>query len=184
MLYNVKIQGRDVKIELPAVLPDLHPFTAKVSGKPLECLWQRSLGVLTINDQGVERSLKLRSYSQFQPDGEAEAQVTCEFVGLARSGVQCVEAVVAHEVPGQAARGFAHKNKGVTVRSQITGKTLKVLVKPGDEVQAGSTLVIIEAMKMENRIFANAPGKVASVAVSEGEQVSSGKELLKLTPLT
>lgn len=64
--------------------------------------------------------------------------------------------------------------------ASIPGTVLKVLVKEGDQVKEGQSLIVIEAMKMETNITAALPGKVAAVAVKEGQQVKTGELLVKL----
>jgi acetyl-CoA carboxylase biotin carboxyl carrier protein len=66
------------------------------------------------------------------------------------------------------------------VRAHITGTVWKILVKPGDQVTAEQTLVILESMKMEMPVEAPEAGRVASVAVSEGASVDEGDLLLSL----
>ena len=66
------------------------------------------------------------------------------------------------------------------VRAHITGTVWKILVKPGDEVTAEQTLVILESMKMEMPVEAPEAGRVASVAVVEGASVDEGDLLLSL----
>lgn len=56
------------------------------------------------------------------------------------------------------------------VRTQTAGNIWKVLVKPGDAVQAGDTLFIMEVMKMEVPHEAPAPGQVAVVHIAEGQE--------------
>jgi biotin carboxyl carrier protein len=53
-----------------------------------------------------------------------------------------------------------------------------VAVSPGDRVQAGDTLVVIEAMKMENEFKAAGAGTVAEVRVAPGQVVNAGDVLL------
>lgn len=67
---------------------------------------------------------------------------------------------------------------GGSVTSPMPGNIWKVLVKPGDSVKNGDVLIILEAMKMENEIFAPADGVVASVEVKEGDSVGSGDLLV------
>jgi methylmalonyl-CoA carboxyltransferase small subunit len=64
------------------------------------------------------------------------------------------------------------------LRATISGTVTKVLVSAGDKVEAGATLLMLEAMKMESEITAPAAGTVAEVAVSEGEAVSGGQVLV------
>ena len=68
----------------------------------------------------------------------------------------------------------------IEVRAHITGTVWKILVKPGDEVTAEQTLVILESMKMEMPVESPEAGRVASVAVSEGAAVDEGDLLLSL----
>lgn len=62
--------------------------------------------------------------------------------------------------------------------SPMAGKVVLTAVQPGDEVAPGQTLVIIEAMKMENELRATAAGRVEAVHVSAGETVDPGTLLV------
>ena len=66
------------------------------------------------------------------------------------------------------------------VGAGIPGTILKVLVKEGDEVKEGQSLVVIEAMKMETNIVAHTSGVIEGVYVEEGKVVKSGELLIKL----
>jgi acetyl-CoA carboxylase biotin carboxyl carrier protein len=67
-----------------------------------------------------------------------------------------------------------------SVAAHITGTVWKIEVKPGDSVEEGQTLVIIESMKMEMPVEAPSAGKVESVAVTEGQAVDEGALLLTI----
>jgi acetyl-CoA carboxylase biotin carboxyl carrier protein len=67
-----------------------------------------------------------------------------------------------------------------SVHAHITGTIWKIEVKPGDSVDEGQTLVIIESMKMEMPVESPAAGKVESVAVAEGQAVDEGAVLLTI----
>ena len=58
-------------------------------------------------------------------------------------------------------------NLSATICSPLTGVVLKVISRPGQEVVKGETLMIIEAMKMENRIAAPESGVLAQIDVKE-----------------
>ncbi len=64
----------------------------------------------------------------------------------------------------------------------MPGKVIKVLVAEGDEVTAGQTLVVLEAMKMEHPVKAAEAGIVASVSVAEGTQVDADATLVVVEP--
>ncbi len=66
------------------------------------------------------------------------------------------------------------------IKAPMPGKVLQVLVRQGDRVDPGDGLLILEAMKMENRLVAEAAGTVAEVRVREGDTVDGGQVLLVL----
>ncbi|MEA2809342.1 MAG: acetyl-CoA carboxylase biotin carboxyl carrier protein [Rhodospirillaceae bacterium] len=59
---------------------------------------------------------------------------------------------------------------GERIETQVPGNIWKVLVKPGDAVKAGDTLVIMEVMKTEVPHEASVDGTVAEVRIAEGEE--------------
>jgi biotin carboxyl carrier protein len=69
------------------------------------------------------------------------------------------------------------------VRSPMPGQVLDVRVRPGDRVEAGAVLVVLEAMKMEHALGAPWAGTVCEVAVKAGDRVEEGLELVTLQPL-
>jgi acetyl-CoA/propionyl-CoA carboxylase biotin carboxyl carrier protein len=56
----------------------------------------------------------------------------------------------------------------------MQGTIVKVLVEVGDQVEAGQTVCVLEAMKMENNINADKAGTVKEVKVAPGDSVGSG----------
>jgi acetyl-CoA/propionyl-CoA carboxylase biotin carboxyl carrier protein len=64
-----------------------------------------------------------------------------------------------------------------TLPSPLQGNVWKVLVEEGAQVEEGALICIIEAMKMENEIFAHKAGKVAELPIKEGGAVKSGDTL-------
>ena len=63
----------------------------------------------------------------------------------------------------------------VDVRSAMPGRVVRVAVAPGSSVRRGETLVVLEAMKMQNEIPAPGDGVVRLVAVAEGETVTADR---------
>ena len=78
--------------------------------------------------------------------------------------------------PPAAAQRTVHDD----VRAPMTGKVVAVKVEPGNRVEAGELLVVLEAMKMEYRLAAPRTGTVAGVHCREGELVDLGKTLVTL----
>ena len=62
----------------------------------------------------------------------------------------------------------------------MPGLVVRVNVQPGDEVQPGQSLVVIEAMKMENELRSSTPGFVAAIRVAPGVAVEKGAVLVEL----
>jgi biotin carboxyl carrier protein len=65
-----------------------------------------------------------------------------------------------------------------TVKAPMPGKITHVAVRPGDAIEPGDTLLVIEAMKMENELKASAAGTVAEVRVEPGQPVNAGDVLV------
>jgi len=70
---------------------------------------------------------------------------------------------------------------GGTVVAPMPGTVLQVAVNKGDNVTKGQTLLVLEAMKMENEIMAPADGVVQEVNVSQGVSVNAGDTLIVLS---
>lgn len=67
---------------------------------------------------------------------------------------------------------------GEVVKAPMPGNILKINVAPGQKVEEGDVLIVLEAMKMENEIVAAKSGTVAQVAVSKGAVVETGAPLV------
>ena len=84
----------------------------------------------------------------------------------------------------RAIREMTGKTTGATgpapLVAPMPGLVVRVNVRPGDEVQPGQPLVVIEAMKMENELRSSTPGFVAAVRVTPGAAVEKGAVLIEL----
>jgi biotin carboxyl carrier protein len=58
--------------------------------------------------------------------------------------------------------------------TQMPGKVVKIMKKEGDKIEKGETVLILEAMKMENEIKSGADGVVKAVHVKEGQALEAG----------
>ena len=78
----------------------------------------------------------------------------------------------------------AAKSAPVAGATQVTapmpGSIVAVKVNVGDTVKNGDLVVVLEAMKMENEIFASADGKVVGISVNAGDSVNSGDVLISI----
>jgi biotin carboxyl carrier protein len=66
------------------------------------------------------------------------------------------------------------------ISSFIPGTILDILVRQGQKVQKGDELLILEAMKMQNKIKCPADGQIKKISVKKGEKVSKGSILIEL----
>ena len=72
-------------------------------------------------------------------------------------------------------------NGGKAVEAPMAGNILKITVSPGQMIQEGDVVVIMEAMKMETEVRARFGGVLGNILVKEGDTVSVGEALLTLT---
>ncbi|QPL46883.1 sodium-extruding oxaloacetate decarboxylase subunit alpha [Halomonas sp. A40-4] len=89
------------------------------------------------------------------------------------------------DVKEQSAGGAAPKEEapapsGEAITAPLAGNIFKVNVRPGDTVEAGDVVIILEAMKMETEVRASSAGTVSAVSVSEGDSVVVGDTLIEL----
>ncbi|WP_114946804.1 acetyl/propionyl/methylcrotonyl-CoA carboxylase subunit alpha [Microvirga calopogonii] len=71
-----------------------------------------------------------------------------------------------------------HMDEGGTVKAPMHGKLIAVFVQPGDRVEKGQRLAIVEAMKMEHVLVAPSDAEVAEIAAEPGAQVAEGARLI------
>ena len=71
-------------------------------------------------------------------------------------------------------------SSGGEVKAPLPGTIFNILVKEGDSVQKGDTLLVMEAMKMENNVKASKEGVIKSIKVSEGDSVLQDDILVEL----
>jgi glutaconyl-CoA decarboxylase len=68
----------------------------------------------------------------------------------------------------------------LVVESPMPGEIIDLIVKPGDTVNEGDVLLILEAMKMENEITAPRAGTISAVHIRAGDTVGSGAPLVEI----
>lgn len=75
---------------------------------------------------------------------------------------------------------LADESTTIRLKAPMPGKILEVMVTTGDVVKAGDTLLILEAMKMQNAILASTKGIIKKVHVREGDTTSKSDLLIEL----
>jgi pyruvate carboxylase subunit B len=167
MKYFVQIGGREVVVELDggAIRVDGEPVTAVLEPLPGTPLRQLRVGDRSVVLDVVDRG---RGAWELGHRGERwDAEVIDERTRHIRS-----------LTGGERPRSGAGE-----VKAPMPGLVVRVLVEPGQRVEAGAGLVVLEAMKMENQIKAPAAGMVVSVRVEAGQAVEKGQVLVALGPL-
>ena len=69
---------------------------------------------------------------------------------------------------------------GAAVKAPLPGTISSINVKVGDKVNVGDTVLVLEAMKMQNNIEAENSGTVTSILVNQGDSVMEGATLLTI----
>ena len=92
-----------------------------------------------------------------------------------------VQPVAAKPAPAPAAKpAAATAVDGHAIKTPLPGVIIDVKVNVGDTVAKGQTVVVLEAMKMENNINADRDGKVVAIQVAKGDTVADGAALIVL----
>ena len=108
-------------------------------------------------------------------------EVTVEEAEGATVSAPVAPAPAAAPVQTQAAAPKAAAPAGAkTVVSPMPGNILKMNVKVGDTVKANDLVCILEAMKMENEIFASEGGVVKAINAPQGSSVNTGDAIITL----
>lgn len=99
-------------------------------------------------------------------------QEKAKTAGSPRAAAATPQATVAKTEPGGNAQG--------RIVAAMPGTILNVLVDVGDKVEKGQSLLVLEAMKMENEVMAPDAGVVKEISVAKGASVNSGDLLMVL----
>lgn len=76
----------------------------------------------------------------------------------------------------------AHAGAGGSIKAPMPGNVVKVMVEEGQEVEVGQSIVVVEAMKMENEVRSPVAGTVTAVNVAAGDSVGTTEVMVEITP--
>ena len=164
MKYFVKVNGREHEVSIEEQAEEL---SVQVDGAPIRVSYEEvdSLGQVAMNVDGMAHAVSI--------EGDAN---TCHVVMAGYSFEVELE-----DERERAAHAAERENAGGgIVKSVMPGVVVELLVAEGDVVEEGSSLLILEAMKMQNEIGSPSASRVKTVHVAQGEAVSSGQKLVTL----
>jgi len=163
--YFVAVGERELAVDATA-LPD-GSWDVRLDGKRLSVDAVVAGEALSVRIDGRVVDLVL--------DGTAPA------VRYAALGVRGQATVETERTRAEPSLGRATAARGQdSVVAPMPGRVVRVLVAPGDEVEAGAPLVVIEAMKMENELRAPRAARVRDVLVRPGDTLEGGAKLIAL----
>ena len=154
--YQYTVKGVDYEVEIQDIEGNIANVT--VNGIPFEVEMK----------QPVKASkLKVKLSDDRRADGSEERRVKSE-----ESNSSSASAASTSSAPTAAA--------GKPVVAPLPGTINEIKVKVGDKVNAGDTVVILEAMKMQNNIEAETSGTITSINVNKGDAVMEGDTLVTI----
>jgi len=177
MRFNVKVDGKEHKVQTVG-----EPGTVVLDGEKFEGTVDRPAKNQRIITIGKHR------YEVKVVEGEvSEGRFCLELKGeripvdLSQIEMRTVGAPTGDKKRDRAKAKA--KTKGDTVigiRAPMPGKVVEVFVEPGEEVESGDVVLILEAMKMENELRSPKKATVSSVNVKPGDTVASNQLLVAL----
>ena len=165
MKYQYTVKGVDYEVEIQDIEGNIANVT--VNGIPFEVEMKQPVKAgkqkVKLSEEGREKSEEFNSSSAPQ-----SAKASADLQSAASSG-QTANA------------GDAGKTaSGKPVVAPLPGTINEIKVKVGDKVNAGDTVVILEAMKMQNNIEAETSGTITSINVNKGDAVMEGDTLVTI----
>jgi len=85
---------------------------------------------------------------------------------------------VKSELKTEAKTEKTSSSAGEEITAPMPGKILKIMVSVGDKISEGDPILILEAMKMENEVYAGSDGKIEKINVSVNDMVDTGDTLV------
>ena len=159
MKYEIRIDGKTRTLDLHR---DANRWQIALDGAPIDAdAIEIGPGIFSILLNGESHEIRVAP----NPDGSLTIQ----------DGPNEFKAEVADT---RAWRGRKHGAVEAEGRQQIVapmpGKVIRILVKPGDKVEAGQGLLVVEAMKMQNEVKSPKTGTVEKLLAKESQPVNAG----------
>jgi biotin carboxyl carrier protein len=164
MIYEVTIAEKVYRVELVRTEQE---WKCKLDGRELP------LDVVSAQDGMLSLLLQGKSYEVKQETVGAESNVV---VGQERFSVS-----VRDPRSFRSRRRSGASEQGVMkIKAPMPGKVVRILAPAGTQVEIGQSVVVIEAMKMQNELKAPKTGVVKKISVAEGAAVEAGQALAEV----
>jgi biotin carboxyl carrier protein len=164
MTFDVEIAGRVRRVRVESA--GEHRFTVTLDGEA------QVVGAVRLGGAGLSLLFGDRSVEAQIVAGAAPGEKLVWLDGV--TAVATIDGRRARRGSGGAARDNGDRR----ILAPMPGRVVRVLVGPGDEVEARQPVLVIEAMKMENELRSPGEGTVAEVRVSEGMSVEANAVLV------
>ena len=158
--YEYKVKGVDYVVEIQDIEGNIANVT--VNGIPFE----------------VEMKQPVKSSKQKVKLSDGQNNISASSVASAGSAAGSSSAT--NESSAPITKPAAAAASGKPVVAPLPGTINEIKVKVGDKVNAGDTVVVLEAMKMQNNIDAETSGTIASINVNKGDAVMEGDTLVTI----
>lgn len=162
--YNFRINGHDYQVDVNSVEGGIADVTVNGTDYKVELA-----DAVPAPAQQAARPAPQATFTG-APAPQATAQAT-------QPAAQAPQATAQAAQPATAS---APQGKGEVVTAPLPGVILDIKVKVGDVVEAGQTVAVLEAMKMENEIEATASGTVTAVNAGKGDSVLEGAAIITI----
>ena len=185
MQWSVKSRAQNFTVSLPSNWCQGRWFNAAIEGQSLPFLSHQFGCAIATRSEGaltLERNIDLRQTQLLTTPGDLKLSIQGDVWHGPKVGCTLIRAEVMPWLPPELAARSSAQTREFTLRSPMTGKVLRVIVNDGAEVKRGDDLLVVEAMKMENRITAGIDGKIEGLNLIPGVNISSGQILLKIVP--
>ena len=162
--YEYKVKGVDYVVEIQDVEGNIANVT--VNGIPFEVEMKQPV-------KAGKQKVKLT-------DGQNNISANSAASAGSASGSNSAGSSSAVSSDSASSSKQATPAAGKPVVAPLPGTINEIKVKVGDKVNAGDTVVVLEAMKMQNNIDAETSGTIASINVNKGDAVMEGDTLVTI----
>lgn len=160
--YQYKVKGVDYEVEIQDIEGNIAHVT--VNGIPFEVEMKQPV-------KPGKQKFRIENEAHSDKGGASSADNAKTSPSSATTAANA-EPAASKKAPASAA--------GKPVTAPLPGTINDIKVKVGDKVSAGDTVVILEAMKMQNNIEAETSGTIASINVNKGDAVMEGDTLVTI----